>query len=368
MSRRNTSLIRTALKVLDASGANRLAATLNNSVGAILMLHNVAPETGEAFEPNRILRITPGFLEDLINLVHEMGYEAISLDELPSHIAAGSDARPFVAFTFDDGYRDNRDYALPIFRRHNIPMAVYIPSEFADGNGDLWWLRLEKCIRELSAIDFTIADRSFKLDSSTTEAKYSAFHEIYWYLRSVPEPEARDAITALCDAACLDTSTLCRDLVMNWDELREFAADPLVTIGAHTTGHYALAKLDPATAKLQMRENIERIETELNLPCRHFSFPYGSEIACGEREFNFARQLGMMTAVTTEKGLIHKHHRRTMTALPRVSVNGDYQDLRLMRTLLSGAPFALLDGYRQLARIPHAARALISPRPLATST
>lgn len=367
MSRTNTAMIKAALDAFHVAGADRLAAPLTRGIGAVFMLHSVGPDTGYAFEPNRFLRISPEFLEEVVGLVHEMGFEAISLDEIPARLAAGNEAQPFVAFTFDDGYRDNRDYALPILRRHNIPMAIYVTSEFADGTGDLWWLALETAIRRASFVDIAVGTQRMAFETRTDDAKDRAFHRIYWALRDLPEVETRATVARLCNDTGLDRSALCRDLVMDWDELRALAADPLITIGAHTTGHYALAKLDAKTARQQMAGSVARLEMELRSPCRHFSFPYGSRSACGPREFRFARQLGMKTAVTTRKGLIHPRHVTSPTDLPRVSLNGDFQDIRFVRTLLSGAPFALLQAYERLAQVPATARQLFMPRRLATS-
>jgi hypothetical protein len=36
-----------------------------------------------------------------------------------------------------------------------------------------------------------------------------------------------------------------------------------------------------------------------------------------------------------------------MTALPRLSLNGDYQDVRYLKVLLTGLPFALRDGAKR---------------------
>ncbi len=369
MSRTNANLIKAALRTIDATGAARLTAPLTRGIGAILMFHHVAPDPRRAFDPNGFLRITPEFLDDVVGLVRDMGYDTVSLDEIPARIAAGRDAKPFVAFTFDDGYRDNRDYALPVLRRHNVPMAIYVPSDYADGTGDLWWLALENAIRAAENIDIRIGEENFDLPASTDAEKRIAFHRIYWALRKLPEDDARRAVAELCRAAGYDACGLCRDLVMNWDELRELIEDPLVTIGAHTTGHYSLGKLEDDAAWTQMAENVERIETELDRACHHMSYPYGSKCACGPREFRFARRLGMRTAVTTYKGLIHPHHRAGPTALPRLSVNGDYQDLALIRTLLTGAPFALLDAYERLTSLPNAARqSFNSHHRLSTST
>ena len=72
---------------------------------------------------------------------------------------------------------------------------------------------------------------------------------------------------------------------------------------------------------------------------RHFAYPFGDASSAGEREFRLARELGFETATTTRKGLIFEHHQEYMTALPRISLNGDYQDIRLIDVLMSGVPF-----------------------------
>ena len=159
-------------------------------------------------------------------------------------------------------------------------------------------------------------------------------------MRSIPEDRAREIIHRLAREADFDPYSFCRDLVMGWDELRDFAADPLVTIGAHTCTHMALAKLSEADARAEMATSVQRIGNELARPCRHFSYPYGCEKSAGEREFAIAAELGMATAVTTRKGLLHAAHGDELTALPRLSLNGDFQDARYVKVLLSGAPFA----------------------------
>ena len=77
------------------------------------------------------------------------------------------------------------------------------------------------------------------------------------------------------------------------------ARDPLVTIGAHTRGHYALARLGEERARVEITQSIARLEQQLGRPCRHFSYPYGDASAAGEREFRLAREAGVATAVTT---------------------------------------------------------------------
>ena len=264
---------------------------------------------------------------------------------MPARLASAN-PRPFACFTFDDGYRDNRDYALPIFKKYNVPFTIYVPSAFADGTGDLWWLTLEHAIARATEVRLIVDGERKVYRTVSTDEKELAFDHIYWWLRSLPERAARAIVAEVAAAAGYSSASLCSNLVMSWDELRELAKEPLVTIGAHTRHHFALAKLSDAEARAEMQDSVARIESELGRPCRHFSYPYGDEGSAGEREFAIAMELGLLTAVTTRKGLLHAHHARDLTALPRLSLNGDYQEHRYVKVLLSGVPFALRNALR----------------------
>ena len=120
------------------------------------------------------------------------------------------------------------------------------------------------------------------------------------------------------------------------------------TIGAHTKNHYAVAKLSEQAAMEEMVGSAERIEQELGRRPVHFAYPYGDPGSAGPRDFQLARDAGFKTAVTTRKGMLFADHREHLTALPRVSLNGDYQSLTYTALYLSGAPFALWNRFRQI--------------------
>ncbi len=343
MSRRTTTILKAVLSTLHYSGADSVIAPFTRGIGAIFMLHHVSPERPGKFEPNRILKVTPQFLELVIRQVRASGFEIISLDEAHFRLVEGDYGKPFVCFTFDDGYRDNLEYAYPIFKRHQLPFTIYVPTDYADGRGDLWWLALEKVIVQVDALSLKMDGALRRLRCSTPAEKDAAFNAVYWWLRSIDEVDARGIVRELCNGIDFDADGLCRDLMMSWAEIAQLAGDPLVTIGGHTRRHYALAKLTLAEAHTEIETSVRRIEQETGKPCRHFSYPYGDPASAGPREFELAKELGLKTAVTTRKGLIHPRHAHELTALPRVSLNGDYQKQRYVKVLLSGAPFALLN-------------------------
>lgn len=341
MSNRSTQILKAALSALYYSGADDLAAPFTRGAGVIFMLHRVTPEPVRSFEPNRILKVTPDFLDNVIRQVMEAGFDLLAIDEVPERLAHGGGKRPFAVFTLDDGYRDNLQYALPIFQRYGAPFTVYVPTDYMDGKGDLWWLMLERVIDAAHRVTVRMDGCERHFDTPTIAAKEFAYSEIYWWLRRLPEEEARGVVAQLAAARGLDGNALCRELIMNWDDIHELASDPLVTIGAHTCRHLALARIDADTARQEMAHSIARIERELGRPCRHFSYPYGCRSSAGDREFEMARELGMATAVTTRKGQIDAAHATRLTELPRFSLNGDFQDPRFIKVMLSGMPFRL---------------------------
>jgi peptidoglycan/xylan/chitin deacetylase (PgdA/CDA1 family) len=341
-------LVKAAMSAMHYSGAIDLLSPLTRGSGVIFTLHHVRPEPAAAFAPNRDLQVTPEFLDAVLRLVLARGFEVLSLDQVHYRLAEGDLDRPFACFTFEDGYHDTAAHAYPIFRNHNLPFAVYIATDFPDGRGDLWWLKLERVIAAIEVVEVKMHGDWRRFECRTTAQKERAFREIHTWLRSIPETDARETVAGLCHLHDIDVSSLCRDLAMTWDEIRVLARDPLVTVGAHTRSHVALAGLPIADARLEIVESVRRIEAELGRPCRHFSYPYGDAQSVGPRDFDLVRELGMKTAVTTRKGLIHPRHAASLMALPRVALNGDLQHQRYVKVMLSGVPFALSTAIEKL--------------------
>ena len=80
----------------------------------------------------------------------------------------------------------------------------------------------------------------------------------------------------------------------------------------------------------------------------HLAYPYGDKPAAGPREFALAHASGYKTAVTTRPGMVFPESAGHMTALPRVSLNGNYQDPRILPVLTSGAATAMWNGFRRV--------------------
>ncbi len=304
--------------------------------GVIFSAHRVQPARGEYFQPNRNLTITPDFLESVILHMRKLGFETLSLDDAYANLAGNDSSasrQPFVCFTFDDGYRDNWQWAYPVLKKHKVPFTVFVPSQFAEGRGVLWWEILERIIG--SSQDVAL-DGVSPLPSITVAQKEKAFTALVGMLKSVAPPVAHDLVVKLAERNGLDTNAMCRDLIMNWDELAEFSRLEFVTIGGHTANHFRLSRLSDEIAEGEMREGLAILDSKLGKRPDHFSYPFGDPTSAGSREFEIAKRLGMKIAVTTNNTIISDNHRATLTALPRLSLNRMYDDLNCLEVLVSG--------------------------------
>jgi peptidoglycan/xylan/chitin deacetylase (PgdA/CDA1 family) len=334
-----------------ASRLHRLAGGFFRGRGAILTFHRIRPAENLPFAPNALLEITPQFLDCVLTRLRDNGFVIVSLDEAAARLlddrAETSDA-PFAALTFDDGFRDIVAHGLPVLERHRAPFTCYVASAFADRTARLWWVELEEAIRRLDRIELDFDGARLSLPARSDDEKSAAFERLYFLLRQSGHEGLLRKVARLVEAAGIESRALVDALCLDWSELRALAAHPLATIGAHTLTHPRLALLPEDEAVAEIAGGRDRLERELDRPCRHFAYPYGDALSAGPREFAHARRLGFATAVTTRPGMIFPDHAAHAAALPRLSVNGLWQDAASFDALLSGAPFALWNRGRRL--------------------
>ena len=344
------TIIRGGLETLYFTGAHHLLRPALGGVGVILTLHHVRPPRPDAFQPNRLLEITPKFFERVLRLIRRKRVDVISIDEMHRRMVAGDFKRRFVAITIDDGYKDIKEFAYPLLQKYEMPFTLYIPTSFPDQLGELWWLGLEAVIARNKRISLSINGEYRHFDCASVSQKRELYDEVYGYLRSLKtEKEMREIVRELCARYVVDMAAFCRVLSMDWGEIAEMAEDPLVTIGAHTVSHSMLKKIpDDAAVRAEMEQSRSVLEAALGKRPEHLAYPVGDPTSAGPREFRIAAELGFKTAVTTRPGVLFKAHRDHLMALPRISVNGEFQRSRYLKVLMSGAATAMWNGFRRV--------------------
>ena len=343
------TLVRGGFETLYFSAAHHLMRPFVAGFGVILTLHHVRPPRFDRFQPNRLLEIRPSFLDDVLRWLRRSGLDLVSLDEMHRRLMSGSPARRFVCITIDDGYRYTLQWAYPILKRHQVPFTVYIATSFPDLFGELWWLALEAVVARNKRVRLLVDGREQAFECASVAEKRHVFQQLYGWLRSLRTEETlRNVVRDLAGRYRVDLSAFCDELCMSWEELTTLAADALVTVGAHTVNHVMLAKVPEKSARSEMEMSRSVIEAALGRRPDHLSYPVGDATSAGFREFRIASELGFLTAVTTRPGMIFPEHRDHLTALPRISLNGEHQQMRYVRVLLAGAATAMWNGFRRV--------------------
>jgi peptidoglycan/xylan/chitin deacetylase (PgdA/CDA1 family) len=291
------------------------------------------------------LTITVDFLDHVLARLKDVKAEFVTLDEMRARLdrePPAKEGRPFIALTFDDGFRDNLTLALPVLRRYRIPATVYVPSGAPDRNMDPWPWRLDKALRSLSRVSFEIPGLPRHLSTRSMDEKRAAFRLLTQYIHQ-NIPTRRHLPEMLMSKAMASDECLIAEQFLSWDELRKLDADPLITIGGHTMTHASLCDLREDDAMGEIERGRQRLAAELDTTVAHFAYPYSS---CGPREFRLAARAGFATAVTGFDGNIFLEHRRHMMSLPRRGLGGSNEAIRWPLLDFSGTPTALGSRWR----------------------
>jgi len=308
---------------------------LRRNFGWVFILHSVLPEKERSLFPqNRSLEITPEDLRVILRWTEEKGLEPVALDDLPQRLGKAGD-RKLVCFTFDDGCRDNLAHALPIFREFRVPFAVNITNGFVGGTVPVWWYFLEDALTANWRLTFRWQGQPYDLLTDTPEARDVAYDVLAGLFRSLGS-NRDDLVQCLAEATEVDPLASTRRLSMTWDEVRQMAADPLVTIGAHTHAHHSLNQLSDAELLVEVRDARVELEAQIGRPVRHFAYPFGGSNAVNEREFALVRSLGFSTMVTTRAGYLSRHHAGLLDRLPRVGISGNASVPRSLQLIERG--------------------------------
>ncbi|MGE0501996.1 MAG: polysaccharide deacetylase family protein [Rhizobiaceae bacterium] len=340
-----------ALNVARFTGLAPIARPWAGGLGAILMLHRVTVAPEKPMGLNRHLTVRPSFLDRLIADMKRKRYRFVSLDEAVDRIRAGKADERFATITADDGYRDNLTEALPVFEKHETPFTIYVAPGLINGTSDLWWDVVEDIVTARERFYVSTREGRVMVDCSNPARKLAAASSLHQYLTTdVSEEDQTSIVRALAVSVGVDPSAPRRSL-MTWEEIRRIATHPLCTIGAHTVNHYNLRRLSLEKAWREVADAAGILRIETGETPRHFAYPYGYGSAVGEREVGIAREAGYLSAVTTRHGVLKAAHRDFLHALPRISINGRYQRVAHVRTMLSGLTTPLANAGKMVVTV-----------------
>ena len=285
------------------------------AIGFVYTLHHVTDKNPNGIPTNEDLKVSPSFLENIIQKYKRKGFHFISLNQLSDIITSGrKPERPFIAFTIDDGYLDNYTQALPVFERQQVPFAIFVATDFIDKKAILWWDILEDLIHKNDSVIFG----GDKYQCLTFQEKWDVFRilreKILLFDQTKIEKELKEAFRFYD----IDWYKPVRRQAMSWDQVKEISQHPLCTIGGHTVSHLALNKLSDQEFRQEVANGVAKLQSAIGKPIQHFAYPYGSPNEIGEREYKLISEFNFKTVFTAYGGCITENNIHQITHLPRV--------------------------------------------------
>jgi len=313
-------LTKTVSPLIHFAGIHHITRPVYSGRGHILMMHRVIPESGRTRVHNhRSLEISPAHLEDIVLYFRKRNYEFISLDRISEWLNdSRKERKRFVTFTFDDGYRDNLEFAWPVLRKYGVPFTIYITNSFPEKKALIWWYILEDLILKVSGINYSFETGRVKRSCSGIHARETVFNTVRNHILRMNQDNLSSELERFFDYYGFDAYSLSNELTLSWDNIAELAADPLVSIGSHTLNHYNLINLPDEIAWSEIAESQRIIESRINKKVLHFCYPLGKY---GKRELELVKRSGFMTATTIKTANIFSDHTEHLLSLPRIHVN-----------------------------------------------
>ncbi len=306
-----SSLRKRVLQLCLRSGVIDLWRYVRRKDIVVLMLHGTAdPNRKSDWNPLR-RQHSPEQLEWCLTILKEY-YRFISLEEAVG-ILKGE--RPTIdrgmVITCDDGYRSNIDDALPIFSRHGVPIAVFLPTSYVENRLPLWFDRLDYAIQNapVDGLVFTVGGTPCRFSAESRDALVSSYARFRALVKDALEDESL-FVSQIDEVIAFVERSGGKSLVelfendpwsglLGWEEIRKVQGNG-VCFGSHTMDHSRLGFMDEQAARRQLAESKKMIEGKTGRECAYLAYPNG---IFSDRVAMIARECGYDAALTTVEGL-----------------------------------------------------------------
>ena len=270
----------------------------------VLMYHRVADL---AVDPWR-LAVSPEHFAVQIEVLTKERF-AVPMYWLAKELRAGRLPRKAAAVTFDDGYADVLENALPILERFSCPVCVFISTDMLRSDCGFWWDTLSHMIFEpvclASELHLELHGKSYwwrlsedaRQTGTTPAIGREALHATLHGLLKPLRPDYRQSVLRrLAVWAGVDLNLHHHDRVMTADELCRLAGADAVEIGAHTRTHPSLPNLSRSEILREIGESRRDCEALIDQPVSGFAYPFGD---WNDVSVQAVRDTGLQYGVTT---------------------------------------------------------------------
>ncbi len=256
-------------------------------------------------------------------------FTPVSLPDALEGLRTGTLPSRAVCVTFDDGYADNEQFAVPILQKYGIPATIFISTGFLNG-GRMWNDSIIETLRNFEGkrLDLTELDLGYYSMDSIAE-RLVTVDSIVRRIKHL-DPQVRTALVREIEKR---VTFLPNDLMLTDGQIQSLARNG-ISIGAHTVNHPILCSVSGEIARREIKDSKLYLEELLQTPIDFFAYPNGKpDLDYREEHRDIVKELGFKAAVSTHWGVSTNQSDRFQ--LPRFTP-WDRGELKFAIRLLTG--------------------------------
>lgn len=219
-----------------------------------------------------------------------------------------------------------------------MPATFFITSGTVGSPHEFWWDRLDRCLLAVGPLPATLqlsvagADRRWELGAAAAEdidpngrrinpweagadSRLGFFYDVWKYLRALDDTQRDSALVAVERWAMSYRPTRPTHRILTAEEVRELAALPGLSIGAHSVSHAPLSARDAALQRAEIHQSKDDLERLLGRTIEVFAYPFGDY---APETPGFVREAGYQGACIADPGAVWAGVDRYL--LPRMAV------------------------------------------------
>lgn len=303
---------RILIELLYRFGILRLIRNKNRQKITVLMVHGVmAAHDAVSWNPLR-KQLCPDELARVLSILADY-YQFVTIEQCADMLDGKVPVIDHALMvSFDDGYRNNIDFALPICERFGIRPVLFVATGHIDSGLPFWFDRLDYALQQNMGgqIELDYKDKKYSFNATSRQALTSSYQDfrdrckqdfsddvlmnnMFSSLSLQLEQRSGKALSDICQID--DWSA-----IVTWSQLRDCIKDHRLDIASHTVDHWRLASLTEGQIVSQLRLSKSRIEQELRVNCDYFCYPNGEH---NELALSLVNQLGYRAAFSTMVGV-----------------------------------------------------------------
>jgi len=300
------------LKVLFQSGLLKVLHHKNRHKICVLMVHGVMDiDTKTVWSPLRKQLPVKEFDRTLGMLAQYYHFITIqqSIDILSGKVPPIDNA---LLITFDDGYRNNIDYALPICEKYNIKPVLFVATNHVGSGLPFWFDRLDYALQQNMGeiLSLSYKNEVYSFDATNRITLASSYKKFRDTCKSKfnDDIELNNLFNYLCETLENRSAAALKDIcyeddwsaVVSWSTLKQLISENRIDVASHTQDHLRLDCLEESKILSQLKQSKVCIEKELAVKCDYFCYPNGNYNKLSKQ---LLKEVGYKAAFSTDVGL-----------------------------------------------------------------